>query len=1050
MRVKGLLALVAFCHVAVFNVRLLAVMLFTPLAAFGLGATNTPGQVLPDKKLPLPGEVFLVEGHAAFIIPAKGDPAARSKPWVWYAPTLPGLPGQEEQRLFEQFINAGIAVAGIDAGESYGGPAGNNLFTAFHATMTGPRGFASKPVLLGRSRGGLMMLSWAVSHPDQVAAFAGIYPVCNLASYPGVATAAAAYGMKPDELQVRLTECNPVDRLAGLAKAGVPLFAIHGDADAVVPLEANSGLVKQRYAALGGTMQVVVPPGQGHNMWPGFFRSQELVDFVIAHAGAKLPVVSPLDGGAIQRVPALGDSLTTNRFKLLFSGAQDVADTWGKLHFGVTPVRLIRECNSPGFTVIGCFPLAGGTWEVFGQEMTEVSRGNQPYDRIMAFKLIRALTRDGAKFESWPAVLEPKAAAWTDHAAVAYNPDRKEYLLLKLRVDRSGFAYTAFFSSDALQWQEHPGNPLFYDGDSMSLFWSPVLHRFVCVNKSLQPYRKHLVDHGGATPRLQDDALRDRRVLMIRSSADGRRWEPSVSLADVWNRDGRKDAIASEWLTVPDANDPPDLEFYSGNAFWYHDRAYMTVLNYAASPLSPRQHGPQLDNEWWTSRDGLHWERPARGANALELFPQVPRLETHPLIIHGTILFPRGQLLLGLPEDRISFVGARANGEFSTKSFTMPAAELLLNAASPAPDRSFANDQAYVMVAVQDEYGSVLPGFEAEKCVVRNQDGCDIPLKWGTLSARQLAGRTIRLRFFLRSANIYAVSAGGVVRELIRDRHFQEGFRLVDPQPGRRLIYGRLAGMATNTEPVWDLDQWSSRFPLAAEPPQLPEAGVRRWANPGKGVTWGQPGLAEADLSLGVNAITEYGERARKSGEPWVHLLVEQSFVDPPALSGLVSARLRLKARLLHSQVHRTADYSPGLHAAQFQLFLMLQNRNRQSAGYGKLLWFGIPLYDDRARFPKEHKQQDTGGTAMFIFTPGGEVFSDRSAHERQWITVDTELRPLMLESLETAWERGFLRESRDLADYRITGMNLGWEVPGLFDVEMQVRNLSLRVREEP
>jgi hypothetical protein len=83
----------------------------------------------------------------------------------------------------------------------------------------------------------------------------------------------------------------------------------------------------------------------------------------------------------------------------------------------------------------------------------------------------------------------------------------------------------------------------------------------------------------------------------------------------------------------------------------------------------------------------------------------------------------------------------------------------------------------------------------------------------------------------------------------------------------------------------------------------------------------------------------------------------------------------------------------------------------------------------------------------MFIFTPGGEVFADRSAHDRDWIRVDKELRPLFLEALETAWRCGFLQESRDLSDYRVTGMNLGWEVPGLFDVEMQVRDLSLEVR---
>lgn len=446
-------------------------------------------------------------------------------------------------------------------------------------------------------------------------------------------------------------------------------------------------------------------------------------------------------------------------WKLLFSGSEDITDTWGALHFGVTPVRRVRECEPPGFTTIACFPHADGAWVVFGQQMTEISRGNEPYDRITSWKLLRAATRDGVTFEGLETIFEPQPAAWTDHAAMAYNPDAREYLLLKLEVDRSGFAYTAFFSSDGQRWQEHPGNPLFYEGDAMSLFFSPVLHRFVCVSKSLQPHRKRILDHGGPTPALGDDSLRDRRVLMMRSSPDGRRWEPSVSLSDVWNRHGRKGAVPTEFLTVPDADDPPDLEFYSGNGFWYHDRAYMLVLNYAASPLAPRKHGPQLDNEWWTSRDGLRWERPARGVNALEVFPQIPRLETPPLIVNGMILFPRGHLLLGLPENRISYVGARANGEFSTKPFPMPAADLLLNAACPAPERPFAKDQAYVMVAVLDEKGGVVPGFEADKCVIRNDDQIDIPLKWGDTSARQLAGRTIRLRFFLRSANIYAVTA---------------------------------------------------------------------------------------------------------------------------------------------------------------------------------------------------------------------------------------------------------------------------------------------------
>jgi len=238
----------------------------------------------PRKALPLPGEVFSVDEHEAFLIPPAKPAASGATPWVWYAPTLPGLPGDAEKWTFERFTAAGIAIAGIDVGESFGSPAGRELYSALYRELTERRGFAAKPVLLARSRGGLMLLSWAAENADKVAGIAGIYPVCNLTSYPGLARAAGAYQLSAEELAAQLARHNPVERLAPLAQAGVPLFAIHGDVDKVVPLKANSGEVARRYRQLGGQMQLIVPPGQGHNMWPGFFQCQELVDFVVQHA----------------------------------------------------------------------------------------------------------------------------------------------------------------------------------------------------------------------------------------------------------------------------------------------------------------------------------------------------------------------------------------------------------------------------------------------------------------------------------------------------------------------------------------------------------------------------------------------------------------------------------------------------------------------------------------------------------------------------------------------------------------------------------------------
>ncbi|MFM9079006.1 MAG: alpha/beta hydrolase family protein [Opitutaceae bacterium] len=90
--------------------------------------------------------------------------------------------------------------------------------------------------------------------------------------------------MTTAELEANLAAHNPVERLAPLAAAKIPLFAIHGDADKLVPLDANSALVKARYTALGGAMELIIAPGQGHTHWDGFFRCRELVDFVVKHA----------------------------------------------------------------------------------------------------------------------------------------------------------------------------------------------------------------------------------------------------------------------------------------------------------------------------------------------------------------------------------------------------------------------------------------------------------------------------------------------------------------------------------------------------------------------------------------------------------------------------------------------------------------------------------------------------------------------------------------------------------------------------------------------
>ncbi len=254
----------------------------------GIFADEPAANDEPIKKLILPGESFLLEERPAFVLLPPERLRQTPQAWIMYAPTLPAYPDSHEKWMHQQFLAAGVAVAGIDAGEAYGSPQGQKLMTALYEELTTKRGFAAKPCLLGRSRGGLWVSSWAIANPSRVAGIAGIYPVFDLTTYPGLAKAAGAYAMTTDELQAGLAQHNPVRRIDVLAKAKIPVFIIHGDEDQVVPLPANSASLAKQYQQAGAadSVTLMVAAGQGHNFWEGFFRCQPLVDFAIRQAKA--------------------------------------------------------------------------------------------------------------------------------------------------------------------------------------------------------------------------------------------------------------------------------------------------------------------------------------------------------------------------------------------------------------------------------------------------------------------------------------------------------------------------------------------------------------------------------------------------------------------------------------------------------------------------------------------------------------------------------------------------------------------------------------------
>jgi hypothetical protein len=153
--------------------------------------------------------------------------------------------------------------------------------------------------------------------------------------------------------------------------------------------------------------------------------------------------------------------------------------------------------------------------------------------------------------------------------------------------------------------------------------------------------------------------------------------------------------------------------------------------------------------------------------------------------------------------------------------------------------------------------------------------------------------------------------------------------------------------------------------------------------------------------------------------------------------------RFRVEARLNHAERFETPQYSPSYHAAQFLIFFTVQNRNRDSAGHGDFVWLGVPIYDDRDRTGKTIIPGDSLG--KLIYTPARSAYTNTPVATGVWIVFEADLLPLASEALDEAWARGFVKDSRDLSDYRLGGMNMGWELTGINNVEMQVRNISLK-----
>ncbi len=248
-------------------------------------ADNPPHPSFPGTKSEWNGferHDFEVDGHSVLVVSPKS--AAAGLPWVWHGEFFGHKPAPDIALLHK-----GFHIVYMSVPDMLGSPAAVAHWDRLYAELSGKYGLSKKAALVGLSRGGLYCYNWAIANPDHVACIYADAPVCDFKSWPGGKGKGPGserdwklvleqYGFA-NEAEAITYKGNPVDNLAPLAKAKVPLLHVYGDADEVVPWDENTGLIADRYKALGGEIVLIAKPGVRHHPH-GLDDSTPIVEFI--------------------------------------------------------------------------------------------------------------------------------------------------------------------------------------------------------------------------------------------------------------------------------------------------------------------------------------------------------------------------------------------------------------------------------------------------------------------------------------------------------------------------------------------------------------------------------------------------------------------------------------------------------------------------------------------------------------------------------------------------------------------------------------------------
>ncbi len=293
-----------------------------------------------------------------------------------------------------------------------------------------------------------------------------------------------------------------------------------------------------------------------------------------------------------------------------------------------------------------------------------------------------------------------------------------------------------------------------------------------------------------------------------------------------------------------------------------------------------------------------------------------------------------------------------------------------------------------------------------------------------------------------------AIASDTNTESVIADSMYQNGLSIISPDGSETTT---ATTVNPGAAPTWIVAQWNSKGNLAINEPTVSD-GVYTYTDTAKTLSINTNTGA---ISMAVLGSVEYPTQDRQNiGDDWPHLLMQQDYYgdDLIHLASMDAVKMQMTYTVTkcEDKMHGTVD-AVNLHCAQFVWYISLQNRTEGHVDYGKFLWFGMILFDNRfpgAVYERTNKTADNSD--QFIYQPGTGDWSPtgKMAVLNERMTIDYDILEVakMAYYEATKWSRWqTVFSNTKWEDLYVGTMNFGIEIPGTYDISVDIEDVGIR-----